>query len=257
MRRRKWFWRALSGAALLTGLAFGGATPSLAVVGPSSPAGEIAGKIVMVLTRGAEGAGYCSGIALSSRVILTAAHCVREPGDIRIYDKAASGGAALVEVARVEAHPLYRPDAPRRRIVSIDLALLQTKAPLSGAFAAPRWREDGDIAIGEELILVGYGVAREGEARTGGVLRRAHLQAQAPLSKILLWAVSSAGSAACGGDSGAPIFAADGETLLAIVAWTQGKAGRHCGALTQGALVRQQRGWIGSTMEAWGEKAPF
>ena len=77
---------------------------------------------------------------------------------------------------------------------------------------------------------------------------------RAPASKILLWAddPGGAGAGGCSGDSGAPIFAADGQTVVAIVAWTSGAKGRKCGAITQGPLVAPLRDWIASTIERWG-----
>jgi hypothetical protein len=40
--------------------------------------------------------------------------------------------------------------------------------------------------------------------------------------------------------------------VLAIVAWTSGPRGRHCGELTQGPLVAPQRAWIDATLARWG-----
>ena len=51
---------------------------------------------------------------------------------------------------------------------------------------------------------------------------------------------------ACNGDSGAPIWSADGSTAIAIVAWAQAD-GRGCGGLTQGPLLAPLRTWIKET----------
>ncbi len=238
-------------AALLAGVIV--TTPAGAVVGPSESGARFADHLVMVLARGGDREGFCTGIVLGPRVVLTAAHCLRPTRDMAIVYRDASGKPALVAVAAALAHPLYRPNAIVERQVSIDLALVETEAPLDPRFAAPALAEGQVPAVGDETILAGYGVAREGAPTTGGTLRSARLKVRAPLSTILLWADDAAGGAgACGGDSGAPLFLADGETVVAIVAWTSGaERGQHCGGLTQGPLIAPQRAWINKTLAGW------
>lgn len=239
--------------ALVIGLA--GAAPAAAVVGAASEDSRFANQVVMVLTRGGDKAGFCSGVVLSPRVVLTAAHCLRPVQDMAVHYRDESGQPVLVPVQAVVAHPLYRADAIVKRVASIDLGLVETATPLPARFAAVRLADGDGPDVGEAAILAGYGVAREGEAKTGGALRSATLQVRAPLSHILLWAEDAAqpGVGACSGDSGGALFSADGDTLVAIVAWTSGSHGGHCGALTQGPLVAPQRGWIDTTLARWGQ----
>ena len=227
--------------------------PAAAVVGAADEGGRFADQVVMVLTRGGGKAGFCSGVVLGPRVVLTAAHCLRPAQDMAVHYRDETGRPVLVPVLAAAAHPLYRADAIARRVVSIDLALVETQTPLDKRFAAARLAEGDGPAVGETTILAGYGVAREGEWPTSGVLRSARLRVRAPLSKILLWAEDGGrtGLGACAGDSGAPLFSADGETVLAIVAWTSGPAGSRCGDLTQGPLVAPQRAWIDATLARW------
>ncbi len=106
--------------------------------------------------------------------------------------------------------------------------------------------------VGEPTTVVGFGVAKEGEPKTGGALRAAGQVVRAPISKILLWTEGPEGEAgACSGDSGGPIFAADNESVLAIVAWTNGASGGKCGAVTQGPLIAPLRDWIESIVAQW------
>ena len=69
------------------------------------------------------------------------------------------------------------------------------------------------------------------------------------VSTVLIWAADPAGreAGACSGDSGAPIWSADGSTAIAIVAWAQAPHGRGCGGLTQGPLLAPLKGWIEAT----------
>jgi hypothetical protein len=238
-------------AALAMGLA--GVPPAWAVVGAASDDGRFAPHVVMVLTRDGDKAGFCSGVVLAPRVVLTAAHCLRAIQDMAIYYRDETGRPVLVPVQAAVAHPFYRADAIVKRTVSIDLGLVETAAPLAGRFVATPLAAGDGPAVGEAAILAGYGIAREGDPKTGGALRSAKLQVRAPISHILLWVedANHAGAGACSGDSGGPLFDADGETVVAIVAWTSGSGAGHCGALTQGPLVAPQRDWIDSILARW------
>ena len=226
---------------------------ALAIVGPARDGGAFANRIVMVLTRGAEGSGFCTGVVLAPRIVLTAAHCLHAASDMLVYYKDSEGKPVLVPVAATSAHPQYRADAVKQRIVSIDLGLIETETPLPASFRPAALAEGEAPPVGDAATVVGYGIAREGAPKTGGSLRAASLRVRAPASRILLWTDDPAegGAGGCSGDSGAPIFAGDGETVVAIVAWTSGAAGRKCGAITQGPLIAPLRGWIVSTMDLW------
>jgi secreted trypsin-like serine protease len=246
--------RAFSAAAALAAASLGWTAPATAVVGAADEDARFADRVVMVLTRGADEQANCSGVVLGPRVVLTAAHCVRPTRDMAVLYRDETGAPMLSPVQAVAVHPLYRTDAVARRVVSIDLALVETQTPLDARFVASKLASGEGPAIGETTILAGYGIAREGDPLTGGALRSASLTVRAPLSTILLWADGGdrAGLGACVGDSGGPLFSADGETVLAIVAWTSGPRGRHCGELTQGPLIAPQRAWIDATLARWG-----
>jgi hypothetical protein len=252
--RRRCAFSIAGALAQLAAASLGWVAPAAAVVGAADEDARFADRVVMILNRGANEQGFCSGVVLGPRVILTAAHCLLPTGDMLVHYRDETGRPVVVPVQAVAVHPRYRADAIARRVVSIDLALVEIRTPLDGRFAAARLAEGDGPAVGETTILAGYGIAREGEPKTGGTLRSARLRVRAPLSKILLWAEDGGrtGLGACVGDSGAPLFSADGETVLAIVAWTSGPDGSHCGDLTQGPLVAPQRAWIDATLARWG-----
>ncbi|WP_180982511.1 trypsin-like serine protease [Methylocella silvestris] len=132
------------------------AAPANAIVGASEDAADLARSAVMVLTRTAGSAGFCTGAVVAQNVILTAAHCAAAPMDMRVYVKTASG-TQLLEIAATRIHPLYRADAIRRRVVSIDLALLRLSRDLPPAFSPvgfaellPRW---GKASASPDLAL--------------------------------------------------------------------------------------------------------
>jgi hypothetical protein len=239
---------------LLAGVGFYAmASPALSLVGPSSEDRSLAAHVVMVLKRGVDRAGFCTGVVVAPQVVLTAAHCVTAIRDMRIHYRDDSGQPVFVEVRAVATHPGFRADALTRRVASIDLALVQTQTPLDARFSPADLDDASAVVVGQPLRIAGYGVGREGEGATAGVLRSAALQVRAPLSAILLWAEdpSGQGSGGCTGDSGGPIFSGDGAKVLAITTWSAGTAGRHCGAVTQGPLIAPQRAWIDSVLKRW------
>jgi GNAT superfamily N-acetyltransferase len=228
-------------------------SPARAVVGDAREDRGFAAHLVMVLKREGDRAGFCTGVVVAPRIVLTAAHCVTAIGNMRIYYKDDAGQAVIIEVKAVAVHPGFRADGIAKRIVSVDLALVETQTPLGAGFSAAALDDAGTTAVGEGVLIAGYGVGADGVATSAGVLRSAALRVRAPLSGILLWAEdpNRAGAGACTGDSGGPMLSAEGGKVLAIIAWSSGVGGRRCGANTQGVLVAPQRAWIDSVVERW------
>jgi hypothetical protein len=239
--------RLLLAAAL--GLAL--AAPARAIVGPSRDGDAYNDRVVMVLARHGARESVCSGVALGPRLVLTAAHCLASASDTLVAVRR-EGRSEPVTVAAVARHPGYDPQAPRARRRSIDLGLVRTATPLEGFKAA----EIADAAppLGASVVLAGFGVTHENGPPSDGRIRLADLAVAAPLSQIVLWAADpgEAGLGGCHGDSGAPLYDADGR-LVAVVAWTNGRDGHGCGVVTQGPLVAPARGWIDSIRASWGE----
>ena len=239
--------RPLLVAALLAALP----APAAAVVGPARDGDGYADRVVMVLARHGGRQSICSGVALSPSWVLTAAHCLASAADTLVAVRAGER-TAPIPVAAVMRHPGYDPSAPVKRRVSIDLGLIKLARPLEG-FKFPEI-SDAAPAAGDAVTLVGFGVTSEGGPPSDGHARAADLAVTQPLSRVTLWTADPArsGLGACHGDSGGPLFSADGK-LVAVVAWTNGLAGHGCGAVTQGPLIAPARGWIDSTRAAAGE----
>ncbi|HZZ22942.1 MAG TPA: trypsin-like serine protease [Roseiarcus sp.] len=222
--------------------------PARALTG-AAPDGRFADRVAMVLIRGGDKAGFCSALVLSPRILLTAAHCLRPLRDMAVHYRDAAGAAVIIPIDAAVAHPLYRADAIKARALSIDLALVRTARPLDPRFAGAAIADGGPPAIGARAIVSGYGAAREGDWSSGGELRSVTLAVREPASTVLIWAADPDGRAAgaCSGDSGAPIWSADGSAAIAIVAWAQAPHGRGCGGLTQGPLLAPLKSWIEET----------
>ena len=236
---------------LLLAASFAASAPALAIVGPSQDGDSYVDRVVMVLARQGGRQSVCSGVALGPRLVLTAAHCLAGAADTLVAVRN-DGRTAPIPVAAVARHPGYDPGGPAKRRRSIDLGLVETAQPLPAAF---RFVEIATASpqAGEPVAVVGFGLRREGGPPSDGHARVAALAVAEPLSNLTLWAADPqrAGLGACHGDSGGPMFSADGR-LVAVVAWTNGLQGRGCGAITQGPLVAPARAWIESTRARWG-----
>ena len=225
--------------------------PALAIVGPARDGDGYSDRVVMVLARRGARQSVCSGVALGPRLVLTAAHCLESVADTLVAIRR-DGRTAPVVVAAVARHPRYDPNAPRDRRISIDLGLVETATPLDGFKFAEIAAERP--ALGQPVTVAGFGVTREGGPPSDGHIRAADLVVAAPLSYVTLWAKDpqASGLGACHGDSGAPIYVADGR-VAAVVAWTNGFKGHGCGAITQGPLVAPERAWIETIRARWGQ----
>lgn len=228
-------------------------SPAHAIVGASSEAQNLAPHVLMVLERHGTVAGFCTGIVVAPDVVLTAAHCAPAGADLRIHFKDPDGTPVLLPVAQAVHHPGYRADAIRTRRRSIDLALLRLPAPLPGRFRPVALGSMASTTAGAMFTVAGFGVAREDDGATSGVLRATALAARAPLSSLLLWAKDPAdkGAGACTGDSGGPVMTPASETVEALILWSAGTGKSGCGALTQALWLQPQRQWIDSLLARW------
>src|SRR5215213_5373936 len=227
------------------------ATQANAIVGGAEDEGPLARQSVMVLS---SNGGVCSAVVLAPDVVLTAAHCATGAAEHRVHFRDEAGEAVLIVPAAKAVHPGYNAKAIETRQRSIDLALVRIPEALPARFeratlGAGKVQENTFVTVG------GYGLAREGDAKTTGTFRTASLTAVEPYgpSRILLWAEGSGTASACQGDSGGPM--ASGSAVAAITSWSAPARGRSCGGLTQGILVGPQREWIDRILKGWNRAA--
>jgi S1-C subfamily serine protease len=228
--------------------------PAGAVLGGREGGPQQSSTIMVLSSRG----GVCSGVVVAQNAILTAAHCAGARTDLRIHWRDAAGEPVLIEPASVTIHPGYVAGAITERRPSVDLALIRLTQALPARFSPARLSDSQWPRVGEAVTLAGYGVLREGEARSTGTYRSAQLQAVEPYgpSKLLLWTADPdsngqrPGRGACQGDSGGPMFDTGGQ-IVAITSWSTGATKGRCGLLSQGILLKPQRAWIDATLGRW------
>lgn len=236
------------GAALIAAFL---AAPAQAIVGGQESAAPLAREAVMVLS---SKGGMCSAVIVAADVVLTAGHCAAGAGQHRVHWRGEDGAPELVEPAAKAIHPGYDAKAVEARRRSIDLALIRLPQNLPDRFAVAKLSAANPSAPAR-VTFGGYGVAKEGDARSSGTFRTAELPVAEPYgrSTILIWAEGGGRAGACMGDSGGPV--AQGGAVFAITTWVGDKKSGACGKYSQGVLLGPQREWIDRTLATWGRKA--
>src|ERR671912_528739 len=203
------------------------ATQANAIVGGAEDEGPLARQSVMVLS---SNGGVCSAVVLAKDVVLTAAHCVTGAAEHRVHFRDETGEPVLIVPAAKTVHPGYNAKAIETRQRSIDLALVRIPETLPARFgratlSAAKVPENTFVTVG------GYGLAREGDAKSTGTFRAAALTAVEPYgpSRILLWAEGSGSASACQGDSGGPL--ASSNAVAAITSWSSPSRNKSCGGI--------------------------
>ncbi len=226
------------------------AVPAAAMVGGAQPTREAAGRAAVMLT-GSHGT-FCSGVALTRDLVLTAAHCVLPGADYKLVEFDAARQPALKDIASIARHPDFDVNAVLRHRVTADVALLKLAAPLK-IVPAPLAPAGGSVVAGDSFVVAGYGVAVRGDGRTGGTVRAATLIAVGQPGTLQIRLVDPvtkgerAGLGACTGDFGAPVYRDVGRALavVGVVSWSTGPAlSDGCGGLTGVTPLARYRAWI-------------
>jgi len=226
--------------------------PARAIIGGAIDNGPASAATIMVL---GSGGAVCSGVVVSPRAVLTAAHCADPTREHRVHYME-NGQPVLLTPAASVTHPEYVKDAIRQRRQSVDLALVKLAQPLPSRFAPAPLSVGPQPRAGATVSVGGYGSV--GRQPADGRFRSVAAPVVEPWGpgKILLWIGAPKGKSAgaCAGDSGGPITAADGE-IVAVTSWSKGAGSTPCGQTTQGVLLAPQRNWIDETLAGWGLSA--
>ncbi len=145
------------------------------------------------------------------------------------------------------------------------MALIKLAEPLAAQIPpVPIGGDNVSVAVGDTLIVAGYGVTARGAERLDGKVRAAHLTVtgQPGSLQIRLFDPATkgqtAGLGACTGNSGAPAFRDTNGTLavIGVVSWSTGpNLSGGCGGLTGITPLARYRAWIVDTARMLG--SPF
>lgn len=237
------------------------ATPAFAITGNAPPAsGFAATSIVMLVdSRG----GLCTGTALARDLVLTAAHCVARPANYRVR-LSKDGGVTEVETTR--SHPGFNMGNYVANRATADVALVKLKTPLPASVVPASLGGTRRVAVGETMIVAGYGATRDNNEQGAGEPRMAPLVVTGQPGSLQIRLQdpdtrnARAGLGSCTGDSGGPAFGRKGESggeVMGVVSWStapRNEAG--CGGLTGLTPLLNYRTWILDTARALGSPLP-
>lgn len=225
--------------------------PAAAIVGGARKVGLTGEPIVMIVgTRGNRGV-LCTGTALARDLVLTAAHCVAPETRLQII---ATIGAAMTPINAIARHPRYDARSYARGRVTADVALIKLAAPLPDHIAPVGLANEGDaVAVGDRLLIAGFGMTVPGRAASTGLARMATLAVTGRPGGLQIRLVDPAtrgerlGLGACTGDSGGPAFRETNGRLrvIGVISWSTGPADSEgCGGMTGVTPIALYRGWI-------------
>ena len=239
----------------------------LALFTLSAPAGAIVGDAPAALINGrhavmivGSGGTFCTGAAIARDLVLTAAHCVTPGADYKLVDHDRARQPRLLDVREVARHPKFDMQTFLNHRATADVALLKLARPLPETIVpAVLSRTMATPKVGDRLTVLGYGVARRGDGRTGGTLRAATLAVTGKPGNLQIrlfdraTAGKRAGLGACTGDSGAPVFTTPVPALIGVVSWSTGPDNAEgCGGLTGVTPLQLYRRWIVDTARRLG-----
>ena len=188
----------------------------------------------------------CTGTALTHDLVLTAAHCVTRAANYQV--KLFQTGQSI-RVASAVQHPGFNFANYAASRATADVALLKLAAPLPDIVAAAKLAAPRRVAVGEKLIIAGFGVTVSGTDRGLGQPRMAALTVTGKPGSLQIRLFDAAtrglraGLGGCTGDSGAPAF--DDDKVIGVVSWSTAAGDEEgCGGLTGVTPLLIYRDWI-------------
>jgi trypsin len=195
----------------------------------------------------------CTGTLISSTLVLTAAHCIRNRAGLLKFALGSDpldSRAPTFDVVRVYPHPGYSPlPAPGEYMHDIGLAVLSLPVPSLPVAQLPN--NTATAVSGTRVTLVGYGPVLPDDQRrirNGG---EATITALSSFEAVV--GAHGEGARNCHGDSGGPAFAFDSSgslVVLSVASRSESDSDTSCSLGTIHTLVAPHVDWIRATAAA-------
>jgi secreted trypsin-like serine protease len=215
-----------------------------AMVGAQPASDAVARRVALIV--GSRG-NFCTGVALTRDLVLTVAHCVTPGADYKLVEYDKEQQPTFRDVAQVARHPQFEIKAFLAHRATADVALLKLRQP-ANLTPTVLDQSSAPVVVGDRFLVAGYGVAVQGDGRTGGQVRAATLTTTGQPGGLQIRLQDPVGTptGACTGDSGAPVFTlGEPPAIIGLVSWSTGPGlSDGCGGLTGVTPLIRYRQWI-------------
>lgn len=239
-------------------------SPALAVFGgKDASADPVARYVAAILYRTDDGAHLCTAVALTPRLLLTAAHCTEgRRSDLKVIfaadltDIGEDRLRAVAEVVKAGRTAASKGKSPYQDPDDLALVLLDAPAP-----AGTRFLEVSGAADGASLTIAGYGATSHLRRPNADSLRQLGFDrrlrtATVPILSIdpaLLIGDQTSGAGACTGDSGSPALANGALVGILIGVSSPRDTNDYCRGKAYFATLARWQSWIETTATRLGQ----
>lgn len=208
---------------------------------------------VLLITERNGKTSFCTGVPISSRTILTAAHCVNkaEPSAIQVIfhiDSKCELGGLQEKIIRSVSYTVHEDfdGSPRSHA---DLAMVRLSKGIPGEYPVATFYDGSAKLSSDDVQMLGYGITDESK-QDGLVLRTTSKSFKADTylkGPMLLFNQKNETGGFCRGDSGAPVYVFVGgvKKVIGINSMNIGlEKNRECHTVSVAMYVPHFSGWI-------------